>query len=226
MTSPRRGRTVAIIAGLAALAVLGAGLASWRAIALRWHLARLEGDPGLLLEHVASPEGSVRREAARAFVRTPAGGEALLGLVVRESRRVDVYLDRVLEQWLEDEPVCKGRSDDIVRNLWSYGALYCHFWYESGILGDLLGPARPKGQVGLPALREVQTLLAAVAGRDVTLSGYPGLLFTVLPREEAEQRFVGRLVNSGFSVSPSGPAGPVEWPPHVCLVRRAPSAVR
>ncbi|MBI4602386.1 MAG: hypothetical protein HY721_10550 [Planctomycetes bacterium] len=218
MTSPRRGKTAAAIAGLATLAVLGGGLLLfWRDLAVRWHLGRLASNPGLLLEHATTPEGSVRREAARAFARTPAGAEALLGVVVRESWKVSTYLDKVVKQSRGPDPARVGGSCAIVSWPPPVRAGYCSFWFGEGLLvsaGPLLlvldHPVEP------PGLNEVQSLLAEVADRDVLLPEYPGLRFTLLPLEEARQRFQDLR-------------GSVTWldidePPFVCLIRRAASA--
>ncbi|MBI4606324.1 MAG: hypothetical protein HY721_30535 [Planctomycetes bacterium] len=221
MRSSRRGKTAALLAGLGALAVLGAGLASWRDLAVRWHLWRLASDPGLLLEHATSPEGSLRRDAARAFVRTPVGGEALVAFVLRESRRVNRILDAVLASGSGHSArseVTPGLSLEWVR---SASGGYCRFWYDPETLGEVAAfGVVPVKEV--PAVRGVQALLAEVVDSDVTLRQYPGLRFTMLRREEQDsagqaaeklRKLLVRLGNRDF-----------EAPPYVCLIRRAPSA--
>ena len=81
MSTPTRGRVAARLAALGCLGVLALALAYQDEILVQYHLFRLS-DPAALLEVVGESARSPKGRAARRFLETRAGAEALISLLL------------------------------------------------------------------------------------------------------------------------------------------------
>ena len=108
MSAPRR-RSVVVLAGAITVAALGLAVAFlWPGLERRYHLEVLRRDPSHL-EAMLLSERAAKQEAAREFLREPAGKQALFHLYLDEFDRCEPSLstrDQLLR--LRSDPTNRG----------------------------------------------------------------------------------------------------------------------
>lgn len=157
-------RSLAAIAGVGSLAVLVSAAIFRDELVVHYELRRLRSEEGYLLEALQRPEGTTARKAARQYLATPAGHDALLELFLASET-----------DWLEEVGRGKGVS---IMVPWTSTESSLLVWDQPPAGQRRRWPTRRQRRPSSPALLSAaREHLFRADERHTVLPEYPGLGF-------------------------------------------------
>jgi hypothetical protein len=175
------GKRTALLAGLAALVVLGCAAVFWDEIAARIALRRLRSEPGRILE-AAEPRSSVQRRAFALYLAEEDGRKAFVSA-----------LFKVFEKQIGTQT--SRRLSDIEIGLFGFSDLKSPIDKEHpGIWYDLHwanSSGRGQTRVASSSLPRALEWLTHFEGRETYLAQYPQFRFRVVKLESVQSELAG-----------------------------------
>ncbi len=119
-------RKVCLIFGIAAAGVVAVGLASWREVAVRYHMTLLRKDSGYLSQILDRPDGTLQGEAARRFIES-ADDASIFKVLLAELDRMGVLGSKMDGRFrIDPESGIRFQGD--------------YVWMKASYSGSIAGP--------------------------------------------------------------------------------------